>query len=100
MYYKKPARKPAMKSRNATLKAKLDRVFLSIPAYGIPKDTRKTDFSNVSVAEIKPYPRRIVGIISAAHGNEVQRDKLQRAMWFLWQPIQRGYERRVSSGVG
>lgn len=62
MYYKKPARKPARKSRNATLKAKLDRVFSEyIRLRDTEGHTKDGFFKCVSCGQIKPYSQADCG---------------------------------------
>ena len=62
MYYKKPARKPARKSRNATLKAKLDRVFSEyIRLRDTAGHTKDGYFRCISCGQIKPYSQADCG---------------------------------------
>jgi hypothetical protein len=62
MYYKKPARKPAGKSRNATLKAKLDRVFSEyIRLRDTAGHSKEGYFRCISCGQIKPYSQADCG---------------------------------------
>ena len=62
MYYKKPARKPTKKSRNATLKAKLDRVFSEyIRLRDTEGRTKDGFFKCISCGQIKPYSQADCG---------------------------------------